>query len=138
MHTTPQYSGINKRSLLLIDGRPSGVTNLATLLLDNVDRVEVLKGPASFLYGGNPLAGAVDLVRKQPLRDGFVDVSAQGGSFGTRQGTVDSNWSGQDGRASMRVNGLWQATDGWRDGRDGRAWAVNPVFAWRPAGGLPR
>ena len=30
----PQISGINKRSLLLIDGRPSGVTNLATLLLD--------------------------------------------------------------------------------------------------------
>ena len=34
----PQISGINKRSLLLIDGRPSGVTNLATLLLDNVER----------------------------------------------------------------------------------------------------
>src|SRR5690606_18099988 len=40
----PQFSGINKRSLLLIDGRPSGVTNLATLLLDNVDHIEVLKG----------------------------------------------------------------------------------------------
>ena len=40
----PETSGINKRSLLLIDGRPSGVTNLATLLLDNVDRIEVMKG----------------------------------------------------------------------------------------------
>jgi hypothetical protein len=40
----PEISGINKRSLLLIDGRPSGVTNLATLLLGNVDHIEVLKG----------------------------------------------------------------------------------------------
>lgn len=120
-------------ALVMTDGAPEPVTTFYQLY--NVDRVEVLKGPASFLYGGNPLAGAVDLVRKQPLRDGFVDVAAQGGSFGTRQGTVDSNWSGQDGRAAMRVNGLWQATDGWRDGRAGRAWGVNPVFAWRPTGG---
>jgi TonB-dependent siderophore receptor len=120
-------------ALVMTDGAPEPVTTFYQLY--NVDRVEVLKGPASFLYGGNPLAGAVDLVRKQPQRDGFVDVSAQGGSFGTRQGTVDSNWSGQDGRAAMRVNGLWQATEGWRDGRAGRAWGINPVFAWRPAGG---
>ena len=35
--------------------------------LYNVRQVEVLKGPAAFLYGGNPLAGAVQIVRKQPL-----------------------------------------------------------------------
>jgi TonB-dependent siderophore receptor len=120
-------------ALVLTDGAPEPVTTFYQLY--NVDRVEVLKGPASFLYGGNPLAGAVDLVRKQPLRDGFVQLSGLGGSFGTRQGAVDSNWSGQDGRLGMRVNGLWQATDGWRDGRSGRVWGVNPVFAWRPAGG---
>ena len=43
----PQFSGVNKRSLLLIDGRPSGVTNLGTLALDGIDRIEVVKGAAS-------------------------------------------------------------------------------------------
>ena len=43
----PEASGVNKRSLLLIDGRPSGITNQATLLLDNVDHIAVMKGPAS-------------------------------------------------------------------------------------------
>jgi hypothetical protein len=38
----PQFSGINKRALLLIDGRPSGITNSSTLLLDNVDHIEVV------------------------------------------------------------------------------------------------
>lgn len=115
---------------VMTDGAPEPVTTFYQLY--NADRVEVLKGPASFLYGGNPLAGAVNIVRKQPLADEFVEAAAEGGSFGTRQGTVDSNWSGQDGRLGLRLNGLWQATDGWRDGRGGREWGVNPVFAWRP------
>ena len=46
----PQFSGVNKRSLLLIDGRPSGVTNLGTLRLDSIDRIEILKGAASSVY----------------------------------------------------------------------------------------
>ena len=117
-------------AMVMTDGAPEPVTTFYQLY--NADRVEVLKGPASFLYGGNPLAGAVNIVRKQPLADEFVEAAAEGGSFGTRQGTVDSNWSGQDGRLGLRLNGLWEATDGWRDGRGGRAWGVNPVFAWRP------
>jgi len=55
----PQISGINKRSLLLIDGRPSGVTNLATLLLDNVDRIEILKGAASSVYGSSAMGSSI-------------------------------------------------------------------------------
>ena len=117
-------------ALVMTDGAPEPVTTFYQLY--NADRVEVLKGPASFLYGGNPLAGVVNIVRKQPLADEFVEAAALGGSFGTRQGTLDGNWSGQDGRLGMRLNGLWMATDGWRDGRSGRVWGVNPAFAWRP------
>lgn len=60
----PEPSGINKRSLLLIDGRPSGVTNLATLLLDSVDHIEVLKGPASAVYGSSAMGGVVNVITK--------------------------------------------------------------------------
>lgn len=44
----PEYSGITKHSLVLIDGRPAGATNLASILSDNIERIEVLKGPASY------------------------------------------------------------------------------------------
>ena len=47
----PEPELLNRRSLLLIDGRPAGNTNLATLLLDSVDRIEVQKGPSFALYG---------------------------------------------------------------------------------------
>jgi vitamin B12 transporter len=69
----PEISGINKRSLLLVDGRPSGVTNLATLLLDNVDHIEVLKGPASAVYGASAMGGVVNVITRQsrgPIKAG--------------------------------------------------------------------
>lgn len=61
----PEFSGTNKRSLLLIDGRPSGVTNVATLQLGNVERIEVLKGPASALYGASAMGGVVNVVTRR-------------------------------------------------------------------------
>ncbi|HEY7816777.1 MAG TPA: TonB-dependent receptor plug domain-containing protein, partial [Vicinamibacteria bacterium] len=51
--------------LVLFDGAPEPEATLYQMY--NVELVEVLKGPAGFLYGSNPLAGAINLVRKQPL-----------------------------------------------------------------------
>ena len=81
----PQTSGINKRSLLLIDGRPSGVTNLATLLLDNVERVEVLKGAASSVYGSSAMGGVVNIITRRSR--GKIGGAARvgEGSFGASE-----------------------------------------------------
>jgi vitamin B12 transporter len=100
----PEISGINKRSLLLVDGRPSGVTNLATLLLGNIDHIEVLKGPASAVYGASAMGGVVNVITRQsrgPLKGGArvafgsFNVSElagkAGGSLGPR---VDFDVSG--------------------------------------------
>lgn len=77
----PQTSGINKRSLLLIDGRPSGVTNLATLMLDNVERIEVLKGAASSIYGSSAMGGVVNVITRQSRGRIRGNARAGGGSF---------------------------------------------------------
>jgi vitamin B12 transporter len=81
----PQTSGINKRSLLLVDGRPSGVTNLATLLLDNVDRIEVLKGAASAVYGSSAMGGVVNVITRQSRGKMAGLVRVGGGSFGASE-----------------------------------------------------
>ena len=78
----PQFSGINKRSLLLIDGRPSGVTNLATLLLDSVERIEVLKGAASSVYGSSAMGGVVNVITRQSRGKIAGTARVGGGSFG--------------------------------------------------------
>lgn len=79
----PQVSGINKRYLLLIDGRPSGITNMATLLLDNVERIEVLKGAASAVYGSSAMGGVVNVITRQSTGRVGGQLRLGGGSFGT-------------------------------------------------------
>lgn len=61
----PEFSGIAKHTLLLVDGRPAGATNLATIDLNAIERIEVLKGPASSLYGSSAMGGAVNLITRR-------------------------------------------------------------------------
>lgn len=93
----PQFSGINKRSLLLIDGRPSGVTNLATLLLDNVDHIEVLKGAASAVYGSSAMGGVVNVITRQSRGKvgGGVRLGAASFAGSELAGRVGGNLAGR-------------------------------------------
>lgn len=61
----PEFSGINKHSLLLIDGRPAMSTNLSLVTLEQVERIEVLKGPASALYGSSAMGGVVNIISRE-------------------------------------------------------------------------
>jgi vitamin B12 transporter len=79
----PEFSGITKHSLLLINGRPAGATNLATVLSDSIDRIEVLKGPASSLYGGEAMGGVVNVILKKNTDELTGMVEAGYGSFAT-------------------------------------------------------
>lgn len=81
----PQVGSTQQRSMILLDGRPSGITNVAMLDLQDVERVEVLKGPASALYGSSAMGGVVNVVtrRRTGPRSGLF--SAAGGSFGTSE-----------------------------------------------------
>lgn len=97
----------------------------------NIEGIEVLKGPGGFLYGSNPLAGAVNLVRKQPLGTDFVQFGASYGSFATGEATIDWNAAfGEDRDVAVRLNGLFFDTDGYRDGIEGEQRALNPSFTW--------
>ena len=107
--------------LVLSDGAPEPEATFYQLY--NVDRVEALKGPGAFLYGGNPLSGTINLVRKRPLpASSFAQVNASVGSFSTYRATVDV------GRPGWRVNALWQDAEGYRDGKNCSILAVNPTL----------
>lgn len=86
----PEYSGITKHYLVLIDGRPAGATNLATILKDNVERIEVLKGPASSLYGAEAMGGVVNVITKKSTGKIKTNIEVGGGSFGTNMESISS------------------------------------------------
>jgi len=86
----PEFSGITKHSLVLIDGRPAGATNLATILKDNVERVEILKGPASALYGAEAMGGVVNIITKRSKGKIKTHLTGGGGSFSTHYESIAS------------------------------------------------
>jgi TonB-dependent siderophore receptor len=116
--------------LVLTDGLPEPESTFYPLY--NVRQVEVLKGPASFLHGGNPLAGAVQLERKRPRPGRFAEVALGYGRFGTFEAAVDANAATGDGKLSARLNAAWQGGDAYRDLPSGSIRAVNPTLTWRP------
>ncbi|MEM9558150.1 MAG: TonB-dependent siderophore receptor [Acidobacteriota bacterium] len=121
------FDGLSS-ALLLTDG--SIEPESSTLHLYNIDRVEVLRGSAGFLYGGRALAGTVNLVRERPTGHDFTQVGLQGGSFGTVQATIDLDRA-LSSRSGLRINGLWRESDGFRDLNESESWAINPSFLWR-------
>ena len=79
----PETDGITKHSLTLLNGRPVGATNLATVLADNIERIEVLKGPASSLYGAEAMGGVVNIITKHTTGTPTGALQVGGGSFDT-------------------------------------------------------
>jgi iron complex outermembrane receptor protein len=117
--------------LILTDGAPEPEVTFYQLY--NAERIEVFKGPAGFLYGSNPLAGVVNLVRKQPVPANFGSVDVSVGSWETFEGSLDWNRTRESGKASFRLNGLWRESDGYRDGRESEIAGINPAFSWQPS-----
>jgi TonB-dependent siderophore receptor len=117
-------------SLVMSDG--AAEPEVTSYPLYNVEGVEVFKGPAGFLYGKNALAGAVNLVRKQPLPGDFTVLGASGGSHDTVDGALDWNAATDDGALSFRLNSFWLDAGGYRDLSDREHWGVNPGLTWRP------
>lgn len=115
--------------LMLTDG--AAEPEITFYNLYNVDRVEVLKGPGAFLYGGNPLSGTVNLVRKQPLFRNFLHLGSSYGHFNSYRSTADLGMADAAGRVAFRLNALWQDSKNYRDDKDNNNLSVNPALTWR-------
>jgi vitamin B12 transporter len=130
----PQFSGINKRSLLLIDGRPAGATNLGTVRLDGIDRIEVLKGAASSTYGSSAMGGVVNLITRESRGKLRGTGRVGGGSYGTSE--VAGRAGGNAGpRLDFDLGGtLFNQRDDYRMGNG----LVRPATRYRTYDGSVR
>jgi vitamin B12 transporter len=75
---------------VLVDGVPvnqsGGAYNWANLTTDNVDRIEVLRGPASVIYGSDAVTGVVQVFTRRGQGGPAIEGSAEAGTFGTLAG----------------------------------------------------
>ncbi len=124
--STGAAGGINMRGisggagqlLVLIDGHPqyNGIyghpisDSYQTLM---AERVEVLRGPASVIYGSNAMGGVINIVTRKMLQDGVrTDVRVGGGSYGTVLAEASNTIC--KGKFSSMVGGEYSRTDNHR------------------------
>jgi iron complex outermembrane receptor protein len=98
----------------------------------NLERIEILRGPASVLYGQGTPGGVINLVTKQPLSDPFYEFQLQAGSFGLIRPSFDiSGPLNQDESLRYRLNAAYQNEDGFRDfDTDIERIFIAPVLSW--------
>jgi len=114
-------SGSSARMLILIDGHPNYAGIYGHPIADSyqslmTERVEVLRGPASLLYGSDAMAGVINIVTKKPQDGTHAYVHAGYGSFNTAESELSVNT--RQGKLSAVASGSYNRTDGHRDNMD--------------------
>lgn len=82
--------------------------------LSNIERVEVLKGPAAVLYGRGSSGGLINRVTKKPQTGNFGEVTVNVGSYGLKRISIDANGSANENIA-MRLTGAYEDSGSFRD-----------------------
>jgi outer membrane cobalamin receptor len=114
----------NTQVLVLIDGHPQFQGMFAHPFPDayvssDVEKVEVIRGPASILYGSNAMAGAINIITKEQKQPGFSgNARVSYGSFNTQKYMASGGF--KEGRFSIFASVNHDRTDGHRDTSDFR------------------
>jgi len=126
----------NDSFIALVDGVPfatnSDEADLERLLpLSVIERVEVVRGPMSALYGRGGVSGAVNYITRDAFSAPVADVRVDGGSYGylRPQATVSAPLGA---RNRLLAHAFHERKDGWREGTDRDAWGVFVKNQWVP------
>lgn len=105
--------------------------SLAPLSTNDIERVEVLRGPASVLFGQGEPGGIINLVPKRPLNEPFYSASLTAGSFNTYRGDLDLSGPLDNSRTvRYRLNISYENYDSFRDLVNGERFIVSPILTW--------
>ncbi len=78
---TDMFSPLSSRVLVLVNGSNAGTVNLSKIPTNDIERIEVLKGPASVLYGSSAMGGVINIITKQGKEGFHGSVFGEGGSW---------------------------------------------------------
>lgn len=103
---------------VVVDGvpvtEPDGQTRLDIIELAAARQVEVVRGPASALYGGTAAGGVVNIISRAPEDARGVSARLSTGSFGFRKYDGTAGAATSDGRLGAYLSGTWTESDGFR------------------------
>lgn len=101
--------------------------------LANVERIEVLKGPAAMLYGRIEPGGMINVVTQKPSDTPYYSIQQQFGSYGLYRTVVNATGPlTSDGRLAYRLDLSYRDSDSFRDFVSRERVFVAPSLRWRP------
>ncbi len=111
----------SKQILFMVDGHSldgnllngGATSNFSEMSLDNIKRIEIIKGPASALYGGNAFTGLINIITKDAEDIDGVELKLKGGSYGYRETNI--LFGEKFGDLSVVGNLNFKAFDGEKD-----------------------
>ncbi|MEH2404053.1 TonB-dependent receptor plug domain-containing protein [Nostoc sp.] len=102
-----------------------------SLELSNIERVEVLKGPASALFGNGTPGGTINLITKQPLLNPYYAVEATVGNYSYYRGAVDLSGPLNDDKTALyRLNLSYKDTSSFIDFTHTQNLFIAPVLSF--------
>jgi iron complex outermembrane recepter protein len=105
--------------------------SLSPLSTNDIERVEILRGPASVLFGQGEPGGIVNLVSKRPLNDPFYSLDLTVGSFDTYRGALDLSGPLNESRSvRYRLNVSYEDYGSFRDFVNGERFLISPIVTW--------
>jgi iron complex outermembrane receptor protein len=119
---------------MYVDGL-RGTTNVYDSMAEPylLERIEVLRGPASVLYGQASPGGVINMVTKKPTADPINEVVADGGSFARKQVSADHGGRlDAEGRLTYRITALVRDSDTMVDYIPDDKVVAAPSLTWRP------
>src|SRR5204862_5163960 len=151
--STGYVQGLGSRVLMLVDGVPAnqgdrGGINWDLVPLEDVQRVEIVKGAGSSLYGSAALGGVVNVITRDIAPGFHARVRATGGSYanpphdvwtfrdytGAEEGLDLTGAYGGDELGGSLTGGGWHS-DGYREQDRRDHWQAAAKLQWRPASG---
>lgn len=106
--------GESRYTKVLIDGvavnQSGGFFDFSHLTTDNIDRIEIVRGPGSVLYGADAITGVIQIFTRRGRGPRTVNASGRGGTYRTIDG--DAGVSGSTEALSYSIAGAGHSTDG--------------------------
>ncbi|HEY0969277.1 MAG TPA: TonB-dependent receptor [Opitutaceae bacterium] len=113
------------------DPQRNGFPSAGYIDAATVSRVEVVKGPASLLYGQIAPGGVVNYISKRPGETASRALNQSVGSYGYLRSSVDLNQPLAGNKVLTRFNGVWENGFEWVDKAESETTVLAPVVTWK-------
>ncbi len=125
--------GFRAENAKLVNGLRGYSTTYVTPMLLNVERIEVIKGPAATLYGNSDPGGTINIVTKKPLPENEQEIDVEAGTWNHYRIMGDITGPLNKSKSLLyRINAGYDNTQSFRTGIFAKSYQVAPSFSFVP------